>query len=128
MKLKLVLLLVGGFAVMFALGWVPTFEVRNGDTFEVSCRACSRALTVGWGAVEGEPATSTGVQTGRAISPSGGAWTGSASGLRIGGPSPNDQRSDVLNPNNPQYQSAIDNRSNQLNPNNAAYRSSRGQR
>ena len=33
-----------------------------------------------------------------------------------------------MNPNNPQYQSAIDNRSNQLNPNNPAYWSSRGQR
>ena len=128
MKLKLVLLLVTGFAVMFVLGWVPTVEVRDGDTLEVTCRACTRALSVGWGAVEGQPATSTGGQTGGDVSPSGGAWSGSAGGLRIGGPSPNDQRSDVMNPNNPQYQSAIDNRSNQLNPNNPAYWSSRGQR
>jgi hypothetical protein len=126
MKLKLVLLLVGGLAVMFVLGWVPTVEVRNGDTFEVSCRACSRALTVGWGAVESE-STDAGHQTDRAVSPSGGAWSGSARGLETGGPSANDQRSDVMNPNSPQYQSAIDNRSNQLNPNNPAYRSSRGQ-
>ena len=122
MKLKLLLLLIGGFAVMFVLGWVPTVKVRNGDTFEMTCRACSRALTVGWGTVESEPA-SEGHQTGGAVSPSGGAWSGSD-----GGPSPNDQRSNVMNPNNPEYQGAIDNRSNQLNPNNPAYRSSRGQR
>ena len=40
--------------------------------------------------------------------------------------SPNDQRSDVLNPNNSAYHAATDNRSNQLNPNNPAYYSSRG--
>ena len=122
MKLKLVLLVVSGFAVMFGLGWVPTVEVRDGDTFEVTCRACSRALRVGWGGVESEP-TSARRQMGGAVSPSGGTSGGSDRGL-----SPNDQRSNVMNPNNPEYQSAIDNRSNQLNPNNPAYRSSRGQR
>ena len=35
-------------------------------------------------------------------------------------PSPNDQRSNVKNPNNPAYKSAQDNRADQLNPNNAA--------
>lgn len=33
------------------------------------------------------------------------------------GQSPNDQRSNTKNPNNPAYKSAQDNRSNQLNPN-----------
>ncbi len=33
-------------------------------------------------------------------------------------PTPNDQRSDTLNPNNPAHKSAQDNRSNQMNPNN----------
>ena len=37
----------------------------------------------------------------------------------------NDQRSNVMNPNNPAPQAARDNRSNQMNPNNQAYRSSR---
>jgi len=32
--------------------------------------------------------------------------------------SPNDQRSDVKNPNNPEQKAATDNRANQLNPNN----------
>lgn len=34
-----------------------------------------------------------------------------------GTPTPNDQRSDVKNPNNPANKSAQDNRANQLNPN-----------
>ncbi len=43
-------------------------------------------------------------------------------------PSPNDQRSDVMNPNNPSHHAASDNRSNQMNPNNPAYWSSHGGR
>jgi hypothetical protein len=42
-------------------------------------------------------------------------------------PSPNDQRSNALNPNNPAHKEARDNRANQLNPNNPAYESSRQQ-
>jgi Leucine-rich repeat (LRR) protein len=42
--------------------------------------------------------------------------------------SSNDQRSDVLNPNNPEHQAALDNRANQLNPQHPAYRSSRGKK
>ena len=70
MRFKLVVLLVGGVALMFGLGWVPTVKVWNGDTFEVTCRACSRTLSVGWGADESEP-TSAQHQTGGAVSPSG---------------------------------------------------------
>jgi len=44
------------------------------------------------------------------------------------GRSPNDDRSDSMNPNNDAYQASMDNRSNQMNPNNPAYRSSRGRR
>ena len=33
-------------------------------------------------------------------------------------PTPNDQRSDVKNPNNPAHKQAQDNRADQLNPNN----------
>ena len=43
-----------------------------------------------------------------------------------GGRSPNDDRSDSMNPNNDDYQSSMDNRSDQMNPNNDAYWSSRG--
>ena len=42
------------------------------------------------------------------------------------GRSPNDDRSDSMNPNNEAHQAALDNRSDQLNPNNPAYHSSRG--
>ena len=42
------------------------------------------------------------------------------------GHSPNDDRSDSMNPNNPASQAAADNRSDQMNPNNPAYHSSRG--
>lgn len=37
----------------------------------------------------------------------------------------NDQRSDVMNPNNPEYKDNVDNKSDQMNPNNPAYNSSR---
>ena len=40
--------------------------------------------------------------------------------------SPNDDRSDSMNPNNDAYQAVMDNRSDQMNPNNPAYDSSRG--
>jgi|WetSurMetagenome_2_1015567.scaffolds.fasta_scaffold00449_22 hypothetical protein len=43
-----------------------------------------------------------------------------------GGPSPNDDRSDSMNPNNDAYQAAMDNHADQMNPNNDAYWSSRG--
>ena len=39
--------------------------------------------------------------------------------------SPNDQRANTKNPNNPAQKAAGDNRANQLNPNNPAHRSSR---
>lgn len=43
-----------------------------------------------------------------------------------GGRTPNDDRSDSMNPDNDAYQAAMDNRSDQMNPNNSAYWSSRG--
>lgn len=42
------------------------------------------------------------------------------------GRSANDQRSDALNPNNPECNAAQDNRSNQLNPKSDAHAKSRG--
>ena len=38
---------------------------------------------------------------------------------------PNDDRSDSKNPNNPAYQASVDNRADQLNPKHEAYHSSR---
>lgn len=43
-------------------------------------------------------------------------------------PSPNDQRSNVKNPNNPAYKQDRDNRSNQLNPNHAPSKGGAGPR
>lgn len=40
-------------------------------------------------------------------------------------PSPNDQRANTLNPNNPAHRAAQNNRANQLNPNNPAYHAAR---
>jgi hypothetical protein len=41
-------------------------------------------------------------------------------------PTPNDQRSNVKNPNNPDHKGARDNRSNQLNPNHTPTKSGTG--
>lgn len=41
-------------------------------------------------------------------------------------PSPNDQRSNVKNPNNPDHKAARDNRANQLNPNHAPSKGGNG--
>jgi len=41
-------------------------------------------------------------------------------------PTPDDQRSNAMNPNHQAHKATGDNRSNQLNPNNPAYKSSRG--
>jgi hypothetical protein len=49
---------------------------------------------------------------------------GSGNGSRVS--TPNDNRSNSLNPNNPAHKAGSDNRSNQKNPNNPAYHSSRG--
>lgn len=42
------------------------------------------------------------------------------------GPTPNDQRSDVKNPNNPAHRAATDTRANQLNPNHAPTKGNAG--
>ena len=41
-------------------------------------------------------------------------------------PSPNDQRSNALNPNNAAFNAAADNRANQLNPEHPVSKASRG--
>ena len=61
---------------------------------------------------------------GKEVTPMGKGGHGGRGGGR--GPSPNDQRSNVMNPNNPAHQDAADNRSDQMNPNNPAHDSSRG--
>ena len=51
---------------------------------------------------------------------------GGDDGGEDGGRSPNDDRSDSMNPNSDAYQASADNRSDQMNPNNDTYWSSRG--
>ena len=48
--------------------------------------------------------------------------------ISSGSRTPNDDRSDSMNPNNPARQASIDNRANQKNPDHRAYHSSRGRR
>ena len=43
------------------------------------------------------------------------------------GRTPNDDRSDSMNPNNPAYDASQDNRADQLNPDHEAYWQSRGE-
>jgi len=43
-------------------------------------------------------------------------------GKSKGGRTPNDDRSESKNPNNPAYQASVENRSDQLNPNNPEYK------
>ena len=42
-----------------------------------------------------------------------------------GNRSPNDDRSDSMNPNNPAYDASVENRAGQLNPDHEAYEASR---
>jgi len=42
-----------------------------------------------------------------------------------GNRSPNDDRSDSMNPNNPAYDASVENRTDQLNPDHEAYEASR---
>jgi len=110
--------------ILANLGSMLTDSAHSGDKFKVTCPHCSNNFPLGYVSkykkIE-EEAEVTSTQ------PSDEA---SGDGYGLGqSPSPttsNDQRSNSMNPNNPEFQAANDNRSNQMNPNNAAYRSSRG--
>ena len=69
--------------------------------------------------------TTTASSQSPAAESSGGSW-GRSSRARSGATSPNDQRSNTLNPNNSAARAAASNRSNQMNPNNPVHRSYRG--
>ena len=102
----------------------PQGCAHDGDKYQASCPIYDSEFLVGYISefkkVEpiGEP-----VDVGEDGQPADGSY-GSGGGLSTG-PSPNDQRSDALNPNNPAHDAAADNRSNQMNPNNPAFGSSR---
>ena len=122
------------------LGSMPINNARSGDKFEVTCPHCSETIQIGYvyefrkvreevDEVSPQPSTnpSGGSDEQEEAEPEPTAETsGGGGGLASSSPTTsNDQRSDVMNPNNPASQAAGDNRSNQMNPNSQAYRSSR---
>ena len=110
-----------------------TFRVRGSvspETHDQTLRLADQAVAQVESAVAAklavereETARAAGVASSRAEA---GSDEGDSSGDRRMGPSPNDQRSNVMNPSNPAYRTASNNRSNQMNPNNPAHRASRG--
>ena len=97
---------------------------QGGNSFNIECPLCGHGFRFGYIWKPG-PEPPSDEQVAEVTS---GATGGSAIvGATPSSPgSPNDQRSNTLNPNNPASGAATDNRSNQMNPNNPAYRSSRG--
>ncbi len=110
--------------LLLGMGQFPQGRAHDGDNYQVRCPICASEFLIGYISeftkVEPIGVTADAAEDGQ---PADGFY-GSGGGL-ITGPSPNDQRSDAMNPNNPAHGSAADNRSNQMNPNNPAYRSSR---
>lgn len=109
---------------------VHTIGLASEETRSKTIQAAERALSqveaaeaAKLAAEREEAAKAAEVVSSGAGGDDGGGYLG---GGRSAGPSPNDQRANVMNPNNPAYQAAGDNRSNQMNPNNPAYWSSRG--
>ena len=65
------------------------------------------------------------IESGRRARTGASAYTSNVASARRPGPSPNDNRSNAMNPNNAGSRATANNRSNQMNSNNSAYRSSR---
>ena len=106
------------------LGSMLAASAHSEDKFKITCPHCSDRFPLGYVSnykkIE-EEAEATSAR------PSDQASHGGYGLVRSHSPTtPNDQRSNSMNPNNPAFQAANDNRSNQMNPNNATYRSSRG--
>ena len=116
---------------------------QDGQRFEVTCPLCAAEFPIGWvtefrikpSEPSSVPSTEVQKSPGDITSLAPPAKGVEAETITVAmtedddlasGRSPNDDRSDALNPNNPAHQAAGDNRSNQLNPNNPAYDSSRG--
>ncbi len=113
----------------------------NSQQLHIKCPLCGGGFYVGYVAesyektVENEPREEVAVKSAppaTAATPTTPDESGSDSGggitLPIRTNAANDQRSNVMNPNNPANDAAGNNRSNQMNPNNPAYRSSQGGR
>ena len=116
---------------------------QDGQRFEVTCPLCSSEFPIGWitdfriktpepSLLLSPEVQEAPLQASSSSSPAKGfeerEHMGDDDGNhdRAGGRSPNDDRADSMNPNNPAHQAATDNHSNQLNPNSPAYHTSRG--
>ena len=107
---------------------LPLNSVSEPTPFDADCALCGETFPFGYVPNPRLTAKTAGreVQGSTSDQPVSGGGSGPPASNR--GPSPNDQRSNSLNPNNSANRAAGTNRSNQLNPNNAAYRASRGGR
>ena len=105
-------------------GTLPLGTAHDGDSYQVFCPPCGSEFPIGYIAefkkVEPTGETSDSIEVQHTMSDGYGFV-----GRSTLGPSPNDQRSNPLNPKIPSHGAAVNNRSNQMNPNNPAYRSSR---
>ena len=102
----------------------PVSDAQRADTIVIADRAVAIAVAQ---EAEGRQDSAPDGDDGPPAGDNGASRTQRA-GSHGSGPSPNDQRSHAMNPNNAAHQAAADNRSNQMNPNNPAYGSSRGHR
>ena len=111
--------------VLFSTNSFPYSSAHDGDIYQVRCPICGSEFPIGYVSefkkVEPTSETSDSMEVQHTMS-DGYSFVGKSKP----GPSPNDQRSNTLNSNNPARSAAANNRSNQMNPNNPAYRSSRG--
>jgi hypothetical protein len=110
--------------LLLGMGQFPQSSAHDGDNYQVRCPICASEFLIGYISefkkVEPIDQPEDAREDGQPTDDS----HGSGGGLSTR-PSPNDQRSDALNPNNPAHDAVADNHSNQMNPNNPAYRSSR---
>ena len=99
-------------------------RVVNEETgYEMICPLCSDSFAVG--VIPHFPPVALRRREAEVADASTHPTSGGFGGPGGWGNTPNNQRSNVMNPNNSAYQAAMSNRSNQLNPNNPAYRASR---
>ena len=107
---------------------LPLSSVSEATKYEADCGLCGKSFPFGYvpnprGLAETVGVEAEGIPTNEP-SRSGGVGSGQPSRS----PSPNDQRSNSLNPNNAASRASANNRSNQMNPNNSSFRVSQGRR
>lgn len=97
----------------------------GGDGYGISTSIYGMNMSVSFSSGNNSNVVSgIGVQSSNKVTATGGGMN-RALRQRGSAPSPNANRSSVMNPNNPAFRAAATNRSNQMNPSSRAYRSSR---